>query len=92
MVSYVRDTFAPIKKIIGVTLLGTTAVSIPVNGNAITFACISGSIWINPLATAVTNETAFRLYTGQAIDLVVKGSLSIISDSSATYQAIFWDT
>ncbi len=93
MLSYVRDVFAPVKAITGVTALSTDAVSIPVNGAAITFVCVSGSIWVNPLATAIADSTAFNLVAGQALDLVVKGNLSIISNSSgATYQIIFWNT
>ncbi len=87
-----REIFAPIKKIVGVTGVDNTADLIAIGGESITFVCVSGNIWINPSATAVANATALKLTAGQAIDLVVKGSLSIISDSTgATYQIITWD-
>lgn len=89
---YVRDTFAPIKKITGITSVDSSADSIAINGQAITFQVVAGNIWINPLTTAVANATAFKLTAGQTLDMVVKGTLSIISDvTTATYQIIYWD-
>lgn len=92
MPQLVRDAFAKIKSITGVTAIDASADSIAVNGQPITFQCVSGNIWINPLDTAVANTTAFKMTAGMALDLVVMGNLSIISDASgATYQIIVWD-
>ena len=92
MLNLVRDAFAPIKAITGVTAVDNTADTIAVKGQAITFQCVSGNIWINPLITAVANATAFLLTAGQSLDMVVRGNLSIISDGSGgTYQIITWD-
>lgn len=88
----VRDVFAPIRRVLGITDLSTTAVALAFNGATVTFVCASGNIWINPNGTAVADTTSFKLTSGQAIDLVVKGSLSVISDASgATYEYIVWD-
>ena len=89
---YVRDTFAPIKKITGITAVDNSADSIVISGQPITFQVVAGNIWINPLATAVADATAFKLTSGQTLDLVVKDALSIISDvTGATYQIIYWE-
>lgn len=88
----VRDAFAPIKSITGVTAVDATADAIAINGQAITLQCVSGNLWMNPLITAVANATALKLTAGMALDLVVRGTLSLISDGSgATYQIIYWD-
>lgn len=93
MTQLIRDAFCPIESITGVTAIDASADSIAVNGKAITFQCVSGNIWINPLATAVADATAFKLTAGQALDLVVMGNLSIISDvTGGTYQKIVWKT
>ena len=92
MPQLVRDAFAKIKSITGVTAIDNSADSIAVNGQPITFQCVSGNIWINPLITAVANTTAFKMTAGMALDLVVMGNLSIISDGSGgTWQMIVWD-
>jgi hypothetical protein len=92
MTSLVRDAFCPIESITGVTAIDATADTISINGKPITFECVTGNIWINPLAVAVAGATALKLTAGQAIDLVVMGDLSIISDGSGgTYQLIVWD-
>jgi len=63
-----------------------------ISGDPITFMCVSGNIWVNPLTTAVADATALKLTAGQAIDLVVMDVLSLISDASgATYQIVEWD-
>lgn len=91
MTMLVRDAFCPIKSLLGVTAIDASADSISVKGQAITFQCVSGNIWINPLITAIANATAFKLTAGQALDLVVRDTLSIISDGSGgTYQYIIW--
>jgi len=92
MTQLVRDAFCPVKAITGVTAIDASADSVVINGEPITFMCVSGNIWINPLTTAVANATALKLTAGQAIDLVVRGTLSIISDASGgTYQIVKWD-
>ena len=89
---YVRDTFAPIKKITGITAVDNSADSIVISGQPITFQVVTGNIWLNPLAVAVADATAFKLTSGQTLDLVVKDTLSIISDvTGATYQIISWE-
>ncbi len=93
MAMLIKDTFAPIKSITGVTAIDNTADTIAIKGDSITFVNVSGNIWINPNATAVANATALKLTNGSTIDLVVKGNLSIISDSTGgTYQIIVWET
>lgn len=92
MTMLVRDAFCPIKSLLGVTAIDASADSISVKGQAITFQCVSGNIWFNPFTTAVANTTAFKLTAGQAVDMVVRDTLSIISDGSGgTYQYIVWD-
>ena len=92
MLNLVRDILAPIKKIVGVTAQTDTAASVAVHGDSITVICMTGNLWINPLATAVADTTAMKLVAGMTVDLVVKGNLSLISDSSgATYQIITWE-
>ena len=92
MANIVREEFAKIKAITGVTAVDNTADAIVVNGQSITFTNVSGNIWINPLATAVADATALLLTAGQSIDLCVSGNLSIISDGSGgTYQIICWN-
>ena len=89
---YVRDTFAPIKKITGITAVDNSADSIVISGQPITFQVVTGNIWLNPLAVAVADATALKLTAGQTLDMVVKGTLSIISDvTGATYQIIYWE-
>jgi len=89
---YVRDTFAPIKKITGITAVDNSADSIVISGQPITFQVVTGNIWLNPLAVAVADATAFKLTSGQTLDMVVKDTLSIISDvTGATYQIIYWE-
>ena len=92
MANLVRDIFAPIKSITGVTAIDASADTIAINGESITFQCVSGNIWINPLATAVADATALKLVAGQSIDLVVRTNHSIISDGTGgTYQIVEWD-
>lgn len=91
MANVTRETFARPKSWLGVTAIDNSADSITVNGRDITFMCVSGNIWINPATTAVANTTAIKLTAGQAIDLNVATTLSIISDGSGgTYQYIIW--
>lgn len=67
------------------------AAGITANGRSVTFVDISGNIWINPSTTA-TEANGFPLTTGQDIDLLVDGTLSVIADSSgATCKFIVWE-
>ena len=92
MPQLVKDAFAKIKSIIGVTAIDSSADTIAVNGQPITFQCVTGDIWINPLGVAVANTTSLKLTAGMALDLVVPGNLSIISDvTTGTYQVIVWE-
>ncbi len=91
MPNLVRDIFAPIKKIVGVTAIDATADSIDINGDPVTVICMTGNLWINPLITAVADATAIKMVAGMSIDLVVMDTLSVISDATgATYQIIYW--
>ena len=91
MANIVREEFAKIKAITGVTAIDNSADAIVVNGQSITFVNMSGNIWVNPLATAVADATALKLTEGMALDMVVSGTLSIISDATGgTYQIIYW--
>lgn len=88
-----REVFARVKSQLGVTAVDATADSIAVNGESISFVCVTGNIWINPLGTAVADATCFKLTAGDGIDLLVDGNLSIISDGSGgEYQYIIWRT
>ena len=85
----VKENFARPKSWLGVTALDNTADSIIVNGQDISFECVSGNIWVNFNGTAVANSTSILLTAGHSIDLNIDANLSIISDSSgATYQYI----
>jgi len=87
-----KDSFASVRSITGVTAIDNTADSISIKGQPITFQCVSGNLWINPISVAVANTTALKLTAGQSLDLVVNNNLSIISDSTGgTYQIVVWD-
>lgn len=94
---YTREIFKKVKAIIPLTFSSTTAstassISSATYGNnfQITFHALAGNTWISPIATATTNS--FKLTAGQAIDLTVDTTLSIVSDSTtASYQAIVWE-
>jgi hypothetical protein len=59
-------------------------------GQGVTFICLSGIIYINPLGTAAT--TSIKLVAGQAQDLLVPDVLSYISDgNAATFQCEIWE-
>jgi len=86
-----REEFARIHSKLGVTAIDASADAIACVKRDITFMCVSGNIWINDSGTAVANTTSIKLTAGQAIDLNVAASLSIISDGSGgTYQYIQW--
>ena len=91
MANITQEQFAFIKRQVGPTALDATADSIAFSDEDVTLTCISGNIWINPNATAVADATAFQLTSGQALDLRVLSTLSIISDvSGAYYEYIVW--
>ena len=91
MAQITQEQFARMKAITGVTAIDNTADALALVNEDITFMCVSGNIWINPLATAVADATALKLTEGQAIDLNVATSLSVISDATGgTYQVIKW--
>lgn len=83
--------FKTVSSIIGVFSQNNVAASKDTDGKNITVQCISGNLWINPLATAVADATAIKLTAGQALDLYTVNDLSVISDASgATAQIIVW--
>jgi hypothetical protein len=91
---YVRNLFKEVKTIVTETLASTTVSTASVlntTGNvSATVVCTTGNVWINPLITATT-ANSIKLIEGQALDLIIPGSLSLISDSTeAFYQAILW--
>jgi hypothetical protein len=83
-------TGSKVGTIYGAFAVGTTAVPKAINGKLCTVNVLSGTVWINPNAVAVADATAIKL-TG-AIDLVVDGNLSLISDATgASIQIIVWE-
>ncbi len=77
------------KSILGPTALAVTAVPVGGPGQSIFFECLSGNIWINPLATAVAGTTAHKMTAGSYRTLSLESALSIISDvTGATYQYV----
>jgi hypothetical protein len=69
------------------------AVAKAINGKPCTVHVLSGNLWINPLDTAVADDTAIKLSaaSGSFIDLTVETNLSCISDvTGATAQIIVW--
>ena len=78
----------------------TITVGVPMSGGIeaegcpVTFQVVTGNVWINDKITAVADATAFKLTSGQTLDLVPRtNALSMISDASgATVQAIVWDS
>lgn len=90
---FTTEKFAKIKKIVGVTSLGSYADTLAEYGENISFVCVSGNIWLNPNATAVADATAFKLTAGDGIDFASRSDrgVSIISDASgATFQYCVW--
>ncbi|MFT9498249.1 hypothetical protein [Anaerosolibacter sp.] len=84
------ESFKEVYQIYGSFAVSTTAVPKAINGRNCTVNVLTGTIWINPTATAVADATAIKV-TG-AIDLRVKNTLSLISDSTgAIVQIIVWE-
>jgi len=81
--------FKQVSSILGAFAVSTTAVAKAINGKDCTVNVLTGSVWINPNATAVADATAIKL-TG-TIDLNAIGNLSLISDATgASVQIILW--
>ena len=88
-----KSVFAQIKNVVGRTAISTIADDVSINGDSATIICLDGTLWINSIGTAVADSTCLELTEGTAIDLVVMGDLSLISDASgAEYQIIIWKT
>jgi hypothetical protein len=84
--------FKQVSSIIGAFNVAAVAVNKAINGKDCTVNVLSGAVWINPLATAVANDTAIKLISGNAIDINVAGNLSLISDATgASVQIIVWE-
>lgn len=73
---------------VGVPMSG----GIEAEGSPVTLQVVTGNVWLNDKITAVADATAFKLTSGQTIDLVPRtNALSLISDASgATIQAVIW--
>jgi hypothetical protein len=96
---YTRTLFRKIKAIVFENVASTSAGAVDTISSTaygenfdITVNCSTGTIFLNPL-TAATTTNGFKLAEGQALDLKVASSLSIIGDSTtAAYQGIVWET
>ena len=91
---HVYNRFREVKTIVTEAVASTTASAastITSTGKmAATIICTTGYIWVNPLATATT-ANGIKLIEGQALDLIIPNTVSLISDTTtASYQAIFW--
>lgn len=92
MITYPSNQFKKVKTIYGAFTVTDTAVAKSIANYPCTVVSLTGNLWINPDATAVADETAIKLLTGDSIDLSVFGNLSLISDTDgATAQVIVWD-
>lgn len=90
--SIYKQQFRRIKSIKGSTALSTTAVNVAADGSDVTIYALTGSVWVNPDATAVEGATAIKLAEGDKLELNASGNISIISDATgATYQYIIWE-
>jgi hypothetical protein len=95
---FTKTVFRPIKAIIPENVASTSAGAVDTVSSTdyglnfdITLNCSTGVVYINSL-TAATTTNGFRLEEGEAIDLRVSSSLSIIGNSTtAAYQAIVWE-
>ena len=80
-----------VDSIIGAFAVSTSAVPKSIANKNCTVHVLAGNCWINPLATAVADNTAIKLLPGMTLDLRAASSLSLISDSTgATVQVIVW--
>jgi hypothetical protein len=83
--------FKQVSSIMGAFNVAAVATSKAISGKDCTVNVLSGSVWINPNATAVADATAIKLVTGNAMDLNVTGNLSLISDATgASVQVVIW--
>lgn len=91
-VSVNRSLAKSVNAIMGAFSVSTTAISKTIANKDCTIHVLSGDVWINPLTTAVADETAFKLTAGMRLDLRVTESLSLVSDANgATVQIIVWE-
>lgn len=94
--AFVKPMFKKVRAIVPLTFASTTAsaassiTSTTYGENfEITLQCVTGTVWVNPLAVATTNS--FAITSGNSLDLLVSNTLSLVSDSTlATYQGIVW--
>jgi len=78
-------------KSFGAFAVSTTAIPKAIGGKDCTVNVLTGSVWINPNATAVADATAIKLGVGMSIDINVAANLSLISDATgASVQVIAW--
>lgn len=74
---------------IAVTTAPTTVIG---NGMDIRVKSLSGNTWVNPLGTASATANSIRLATGEEIDIIVPGNLSMVSDATgSTVQIIIFE-
>ena len=89
----VKVTGSSVAVIYGVFAVGAAAVTKAITNRLCTVNVLSGNCWINPSAAAVADATAIKLTlaTGNTLDLIVAGDLSLISDATgASVQIIVW--
>lgn len=79
---------ARIKKIIGLSTATATPTGIDMDELDTSVICMSGNLWVSPLKTAVANATCLKLEAGMALPLGVCRAISVVSDTTATYQVI----
>ena len=77
-----------IRKIIGLTTATTTPTGIDMDELDTSVICMSGTLWVSPLKTAVADVTCLKLEAGMALPLGICRHISLVSDSTATYQVI----
>ena len=89
----VKEVGRSVALIYGPFAVGAAAVDRAITNRLCTVNVLSGNCWINPNAAAVADATAIKLAlsTGNILDLVVAGNLSLISDATgASVQIIVW--
>ena len=79
---------ARIKKIVGLSTVTTTPVNIDMDDLDTSVICMSGNLWVSPLTLAVADATCLKLEAGMALPLGICRAISLISNSTATYQVI----
>jgi len=85
---YTKTGYRSVKEIKRGTV--TTAATITgVAGHDIDIVCLTGNMWVNPLITAA-QATGIPLIPKESLPIIGTSTLSIISDTSATYMIIVW--